>query len=528
MTDNRSKKRFIYPILFSALIILLFIIPALAEDSSDADEQDKDPFIGTPFIYNDGQPFSLRSGSSRSYVVLPVDLKCDLDSNGSVNAADARIVLRAAVGLDSSALPEISVADLTDDGFLGVDDARLIMRACVKLDRYYRLADGSVISGFYQTDDGRSFYLGEYGQAPTGEMTVDGVSYCFDAGFVKTGYFTVGGKHRYYSDDGKGYTGQKEINGVTIYFKDGLAYTGNAKKGNEILYYDNGVPARGMYTVKGERLFYSAGKPYTGYAKVGDKKLYYSEGKPAEGTFTINGVKYVFEGGLSFTGWRKTDSGNVYFYNGSVAEGVAPENGSDYFFIKGSKQYSWIQSGSDYYFCDRSSGKLAKDTTVDGLKIGADGKAVKTDYSVEKIKTFIKAKKIVADITDKSDSVSEKKLKCFNWVMSKPYAQYRGVGEYAYVGGWEMLFANDIFDKGNGCCGSTSFAFAFLAVECGCDDVYVCDDGVSKGGHAWVTMNGNNRVYDVIFAEAKSFSKNYDADCGDYRAYAPRKTYIGG
>ena len=49
-----------------------------------------------------------------------------------------------------------------------------------------------------------------------------------------------------------------------------------------------------------------------------------------------------------------------------------------------------------------------------------------------------------------------------------------------------------------------------------------------RSGHAWVTMNGNNRVYDVIFAEAKSFSKNYDASVSDYRRSQPRMTYVGG
>ena len=65
-------------------------------------------------------------------------------------------------------------------------------------------------------------------------------------------------------------------------------------------------------------------------------------------------------------------------------------------------------------------------------------------------------------------------------------------------------------------------------MECGCEDVYVCDDGVSDSGHAWVVMEGSYNVYDVIFAEAKSFSGNYNAAVSDYRAYPPRMTYVGG
>lgn len=191
-------------------------------------------------------------------------------------------------------------------------------------------------------------------------------------------------------------------------------------------------------------------------------------------------------------------------------------------------QYSWQCINNEYYYFDRSNGKLAKNTTVDGLKADQNGKAVKTTYSVEKIKTFIKARNIVLEITKPSDSVEDKKLKCFKWVKTHPYNQYRLVGASMKSPGWEMLFANDIFDKGAGCCSSTSYAFAFLAVETGCKSVYVCDDGVSKGSHAWVTMEGTNRVYDIIFAKSKSFSGNYNAGVSDYRSRPPRKTYVGG
>ena len=200
-----------------------------------------------------------------------------------------------------------------------------------------------------------------------------------------------------------------------------------------------------------------------------------------------------------------------------------------YYCVSGEKQFSWTQIGNDYYFFDRNTGVMAEDTVVDGLTLLPGGKAEKTDYSVYKIQTLIKAKNIVASITSQGDSVETKKLAAFEWVETFPYEQYRLVGEATEnTVGFEMDFANDIFDNGSGCCGSTSYAFAFLAVECGCKEVYVCDDGVSTGGHAWVSMEGNNRVYDVIFAEANGFSINYDADVDDYRATPPRMTYVGG
>ena len=213
---------------------------------------------------------------------------------------------------------------------------------------------------------------------------------------------------------------------------------------------------------------------------------------------------------------------------GTKAQGIVQAGKASYYCENGIKQKSWCKIGDAYYFFDRTTGKMAVNTVVDGLKVRKDGRAAADAYTTEKIRTFIKAKNIVASITEPTDTVAEKKLKAFRWVMKWPYHQYRGVGEAMQTPGFEMLFANDIFDNHNGCCGSTSYAFAFLAVECGCSEVYVADDGVSRGGHAWVVMEGNNRVYDVIFAKAKSFSKNYDYATSDYRRNAPRKTYIGG
>ena len=73
-----------------------------------------------------------------------------------------------------------------------------------------------------------------------------------------------------------------------------------------------------------------------------------------------------------------------------------------------------------------------------------------------------------------------------------------------------MLFANDHFERGNGCCVSDACAFAFLAKECGYKNVYVCDDT----GHAWAEIDGY--VYDPLFAESKNFNNNYKATYSVY------------
>lgn len=213
---------------------------------------------------------------------------------------------------------------------------------------------------------------------------------------------------------------------------------------------------------------------------------------------------------------------------GEKANGFTVAGKNTYYCKNGAVQHGWCEINGAYYFTNRTDGKLLRGGTADGIPLGADGKAPADAVTVEKIRTFIKAKKIVASVTDPADTVAQKKEKAFRWVMRWPYRQYRQVGAAMKTPGFEALFANDIFDRHNGCCGSVSYAFAFLAVECGCKAVYVCDDGVSAGGHAWVTMEGNNRVYDVIFAKARGFENNYDANVPDYRRGAPRRTYVGG
>ncbi|MBR3975636.1 MAG: dockerin type I repeat-containing protein [Clostridia bacterium] len=61
----------------------------------------------------------------------------DVDSDGFVRAADARIVLRAAVGLEALDEDMIKVADVDNNGIINSADARLILRAAVGLEKLH-------------------------------------------------------------------------------------------------------------------------------------------------------------------------------------------------------------------------------------------------------------------------------------------------------------------------------------------------------------------------------------------------------
>ena len=69
-------------------------------------------------------------------------------------------------------------------------------------------------------------------------------------------------------------------------------------------------------------------------------------------------------------------------------------------------------------------------------------------------------------------------------------------------GGWELMYANDIFQGRGGNCISFAAAFAFMAKAIGYQDVYA----INTGGHGWAEVD--NRVYDPEWS-MHNFSYSY-------------------
>lgn len=204
----------------------------------------------------------------------------------------------------------------------------------------------------------------------------------------------------------------------------------------------------------------------------------------------------------------------------SLSDEFLKESGNTYYINKnGTPVCGWKKIGSEYYYFDRKNGKMLTDAKADGIKVNSSGAAEKTDSGIKKIQTMIKARKIVEQVTNASDSKSQKIEKCFRWIFQFPYKRYRRLQPIYRQAGWEVTFANDIFDRHQGCCVSEASALAFLFHECGYETVYVaCDTS-----HAWVELNG--RVYDPLFAEARGFSQYYNRSYEGYgmRAVLKRK-----
>ena len=77
----------------------------------------------------------------------------DLNEDGKVTAADARLALRAAVGLDTLTEQKKALADVNNDGKVTAADARKILRAAVGLEAFTPVAPATKdeIIHFYQT-----------------------------------------------------------------------------------------------------------------------------------------------------------------------------------------------------------------------------------------------------------------------------------------------------------------------------------------------------------------------------------------
>lgn len=103
----------------------------------------------------------------------------------------------------------------------------------------------------------------------------------------------------------------------------------------------------------------------------------------------------------------ETKKGVTCYYNekGKKVKGRIIEiKGASYCFDKnGAMIKGWVKKKKEYYYFDRKSGKLQKNKKVDGIKLKKNGTAKKTKEAVEKIKTMITAREVVAKITKPTD-----------------------------------------------------------------------------------------------------------------------------
>ncbi|MBP5655850.1 MAG: hypothetical protein J6X33_10110 [Clostridiales bacterium] len=335
------------------------------------------------------------------------------------------------------------------------------------------------------------------------------------AGTVPDGFVSEGGKTYYYKD-GVRVTGWVSYKGERFYF-----YRSSSTSSG--ISHSKGAMATGWQLIDGEKFyFYCSSKTLSGEP--------HTKGAMATGWQTIDGNRFYFyrssktasgdphTRGAMATGWQTIDGEKFYFYktaatygrSGVMASGAVNIEEKGYVFAKTGKllakdMHGWYKVGGDYYFCDRKTGKLACNKTVNCIKIGEDGKAVMDKYAEEKIPVMIRARQIIEQICDKDDTLKDKQWKCYEYVAAPPYLfkcyplkKYRD--KFAC---YTAIYANNILNaygdqkKIGGDCVTESAALGYLYNELDFGTVYLCDDG----GHAWIMVG--DRTWDPLFVEAK-------------------------
>ena len=374
------------------------------------------------------------------------------------------------------------------------------------------------LRGFVVGNDGKRY--GSYSSVKEksvlggiGKITVPTLNYAYRGRDLKptvTVRDTDGNKLK----EGRDYTytisNCKNVGTATISVKGKGLYTGSGiKKFNVVKANVANASVSGLDTAYA----------YTGSAVKPDPTLKFKGYKLVKGTdYTVSYSHNVKRGTatIKFTGAGKSFTGTLSKTFKIAGAGMFTRDGAVYFRdSKGVEQTGWQEIDGNFYCFDRITGKLVTDTTINKIKVDKTGKAVNlTDYGRKRIEIMMKAHQKVLELTDPSDTMEEKRLKVFNWeVFEHPYWVWRLLANYwQTTDEWDVLFADDIFTKGRGCCVSDSTCCAFMFLEIGYKNIYVCHDG----RHGWFTVNG--RLYDPLFAE-NVWSVNYDADYMDYREF---------
>ncbi|OPJ62942.1 N-acetylmuramoyl-L-alanine amidase [Clostridium chromiireducens] len=195
------------------------------------------------------------------------------------------------------------------------------------------------------------------------------------------GWKNQNGEWYYYRSDNTKATGWIKPDNNWYYLKDNGSMATGWINDNGTWYYlnDSGAITKGWLRTNNDCYFLQGdGSMVTGLEVI-DNRIYSfnNNGNMEKGWKSINGHSYYFSlDGSMATGWIN-DSGNKYYlYDaGARARGWVNLDSAWYYFKEsGIMATGWITSGKDTYYLDISTGKMLTSTTIEGYKIGADGK----------------------------------------------------------------------------------------------------------------------------------------------------------
>ena len=195
------------------------------------------------------------------------------------------------------------------------------------------------------------------------------------------GWKLEGGKWYYYKSNGSKATGwiKPDSNWYYLYSDGVMAKDWLKDSGNWYYLKSSGAMELGWLKDSGKWYYLQGnGHMVTGFNLIDGSKYFLDiSGAMRTGWFSISGQWYYFNtGGNMLTGWIKPNGTWYYLHsNGVMAKGLLNLDGNTYYLnSNGSMATGWITDGGNTYYFNFGSGRMAKDTVINGWKIGIDGK----------------------------------------------------------------------------------------------------------------------------------------------------------
>ncbi len=260
--------------------------------------------------------------------------------------------------------------------------------------KYYALADGKLRIGWLSF--GSTYYYCGKDAAIIKDQScnIDGVCYYFNKQGVRqklaTGWQDINGKRCYVLPDGTLHTGWLSFGSRYFYCgKNGAVLTGKQKIGSNWYYFDGtGLRQQNKWVVEdGQKKYYALadGKLRVGWLSFGST-YYYCKGDASivkSQNYAVEEIYYKFDANgvmQKGSGWG-TYRGNKYYKN--PATGFPYKNqwvtfGKTYYYAnsKGHMVSGWQTIGGYRYYFDPTTKIMARNTTIDGIKIGSNGRVV--------------------------------------------------------------------------------------------------------------------------------------------------------
>ena len=248
---------------------------------------------------------------------------------------------------------------------------------------YYYKLDNTKAIGWIKPDS-NWYYLKDDGKMATGWLNDSGTWYYLDnSGAMVTGWKLVNNQWYFLTSSGAMATGIQFDGSNLYYLTDSGAMSTNSgwiKVKNKWYYADNSGRIETGWIKDNNNWYFlqGDGSMITGLYKINNKTyMFYDNGSMVTGWITMNGHWYYFNAdGAMAISWTIDSGKSYYFYDtGAMAKGWINLSGTWYYLNNdGSMATGWVTSnGSDYYL-DTATGRMLTDTTIDGYKIGSDGK----------------------------------------------------------------------------------------------------------------------------------------------------------